>query len=122
MTDVIVDTISLSVSNGPDAMRVLTGVGPQGSRGNLIFINTGAPATLTSYTKGNYYLYGNLLQANDIYVRKDSMLMFQFKQQPGGMAWVQVSDDAQEYDLLEMLDSATRQLGIINIWAASWYA
>ena len=91
MTEVIVDTVELAVTNAATTISVETNQGPAGTRGNCIFVNTGTPASQTSYTNGNYYLYGNLLQANDIYVRKDSMLMFQFKQQPGGMAWVQVS-------------------------------
>ena len=114
MTDVLIDTITLDVSTGPTTVRVETGQGLAGPRGNYIFSNTGSPAGQTQYTNGNYYIFDTLLQAGDMYVRKDGFIVYQFQVQPGTMAWVYLGSEAWVSDSLNYS-------GIIALYAANSY-
>ena len=106
MTDVIVDRVELVISNAVSSLAVETNQGPAGPRGNYTFVNMGNPTTQTSLNNGNYYLYGNLLIANDIYIQRDTMVCYQFKSQPGGMAWVRIGEDLPEWQLQDAIDEA----------------
>ncbi len=90
MVNVLLNNDDVTVLGPPETVELLLNIGPQGIRGNKIFVGSGDPNTLTS----NNEIFGQELELNDIYINaapgENYSYMWQYIAGPSTNTWVEV--------------------------------
>jgi len=87
---VLINTDDVTVLGPPETVEVLLNIGPQGIRGNKIFVGSGDPNTLTI----NGEIFAQTLELNDVYINAapgtNYSYMWQYIAGPSSNSWVQI--------------------------------
>lgn len=90
MVNVLLNNDDVTVLGPPETVELLLNIGPQGIRGNKIFVGSGDPNSLTS----NDTIFGQELELNDIYINAapgtNYSYMWQYISGPSTNIWTQV--------------------------------
>jgi hypothetical protein len=81
MADIVLSTVDLDVFGGPSTLDVSIDFGQTGKRGSRIWGGSGEP---------NTFLVGQDVQLYDLYLDYSTSIMYQYLEEVGNPAWVQV--------------------------------